>query len=164
MVKIAVDADTVEADGYFSALQQVLVARLQQEQGDEEDDRYPSGLAILYEQRLDISYEVEAAVAKIGLCVIIMTPAAVDKSPGIPIPRLDDITIIAQIVENPIINRDEGNPDALNIPAGRLAWLVAEDFKRTIVDSSQISLAGFRQIVNEEQGLVMWNVTNKLSY
>ena len=161
LVEISVDADTIESDGYFSALQQALVARLKQEQGDEDDDRYPSALSILYDEKLEIENEIDQAVASIGAYLLVMTPNAQDNSPGVPIPSLDQIDIIIQAIENPLINRAEGG---LEIPGGRLAWLVAEDLKRTIVDGRQISLGAIRQNVNEDAGLVAWHVHCKLSY
>jgi len=58
IVEMDIAAELIASDGYLSALQQTLVTRLEQEQGAEEDDHYPTALTILYEQRLDIEYEV----------------------------------------------------------------------------------------------------------
>lgn len=161
LASISVNAAAIVSDGYFSALQQALVIRLKQEQGDEISDRYPSALSILYEESLDLENQIDRAVASIGAFVCIMTPGAQDSSPGVPIPMLDEINIIAQAVENPTINRSE---TGIQIPGGRLAWLLAEDLKRTVVDGRQISLGMFRQIIDDEAGLVTWNVHCKLSY
>jgi len=95
------------------------------------------------------------------MCVVIMTPNG-EQEQTIPQVVFDSVRIVAQVLENPIINRDENNPEAVNIPAARMAETVGNDLARTIVDGSSVVFKGLRQTVNEQSGLVKWDVTHQL--
>jgi hypothetical protein len=153
IVSIATSADIRAQEGPLSALQQALVSRLQQ------DQRFKP-FQILHENRLDIISEIDAAIAKLGLAITIMTPEARDSSPNIPVPIYDDVTIVAQVEENVLINRDTSGS---RIPSGTVANWIAEDLKCTAVDGCRLTLDTLKQFVNESEGLVAWNVTLKLS-
>lgn len=153
LVQISLDDDIAAQEGPLSAMQQCLVTRLQQE------ERY-APFSLLYENKLDIISEIDLAIASLGLAVIIMTPSFQDNTPNIPIIQLDDVEIVAQVIENPLINRAAAGS---RIPGGLVAWWIASDLKRTFVDGSQVTVKSMKQFVNESEGTVLWNVTCKLS-
>ena len=162
LVSMTLDATKEASDGPLVALQYTLVTRLQQEQVDEDHPsrHYPAALDILYEQRMDILAELERNLANVGMCVFIQTPAAEDQSPDNPYPILDEVTVIAQVIENPLINRAEGG---LGEPGGKVIWLVAQDLCRTIISGASVILERIWQSVDEEAGTVIWNASFKLS-
>jgi len=154
LVEVSLDEDLVAQNGPLYAMQVCLVNRLTQE------DHY-TGLSILYEQSLEILYEVEKAVESIGMVVTIMTPQADDESPNVPIATLDRVTIVAQVTETPIINRAEGGT---MIPSAKIAWLIMSDLKKTIVNGARILTERIWQEVDEEAGVVVWNVRAMWAY
>lgn len=153
LVQVSLSADIVASDGPLSALQQCLVKRLQQES-------HYAPFQLLYENKLDIISEIDLAIASMGLTVIIMTPSFQDNTPNIPIIQLDEVEIVAQVIESPLINRASTGSGILG---GLVAWWLASDLKRTFIDGSQVTVRSMKQFVNESEGTVLWNVTCKLS-
>ena len=149
IVNLSLDADLVAQDGPLAAMQAALVSRL------EAEDHY-TGVSLLYENRLDILAEIELAIAQIGIAVVIMTPAIDDESPNIPRPILDAVTIIAQVTENPVINRAA---TGLRIPGGTIAWRVATDLACTSLEGALLIHKSMRQVIDEDNGTLVWNVT-----
>jgi len=152
IVTIDIDADIEALHGPMEAWQRAIVARLKQE------SHYPAALAILYEQKLNIEYEVEEAVGAIGMCVVIATPSLQSSSPNLPVAVYDDISIVAMVLENPTINQDPNSASALRIPSGRIAAYIAEDLQCTIAGGSKLHAGSLRQDVDEQRGIVIWKV------
>ncbi|MBI4024847.1 MAG: hypothetical protein HY360_07675 [Verrucomicrobia bacterium] len=84
-----------------------------------------AGVQIFTEKIGDIASEIEIAVGKIGICIVILTPSAGVQYPNVPGPLLDPVRIVVAIFEDVIINR---SPTGTNKPAAD----VATDVLRTL--------------------------------
>jgi len=102
--------------GIFQNIQEEIVRRLQA------DDAL-SRLKILREDRKDIASEINIALARVGLFVLVRTPqaAARDQSPG----PFCELTLDVQVVENVPINRAASGTGLVGGDvAERIAWLL----------------------------------------
>jgi hypothetical protein len=66
---------------------------------------YFSNVTIITEQTGDIENAIQTALAKLGICVIVITPTANAAFPNYLKPYFNDIKIICRTVENVILNR-----------------------------------------------------------
>jgi hypothetical protein len=153
IVTVDLDNDIVANDGPMSALQQALVKRLQQE-------AHYAPVTILYENSLELLNEIDRALAELGIAILIMTPEWKDESPNIPTVILDDLTVVAEVQENPLINRSESGS---RIPGGVIAWRCAKDLAQTKVNGAMLIHTEGRQEIDQEKGTVNWKLTFKTS-
>lgn len=65
-----------------------------------------SNIPIVTERVKDIEAQLNAALSKVGCCVIILTPEAnVEMYQDIPYPYFSKIALVAEVVEHPTINQ-----------------------------------------------------------
>ena len=64
-----------------------------------------ASVSILEEKKLDLANEIEQAVAKLGLCCVVLTPVAAVAHPNAPGPVLDPARVVVAVFENVLIHR-----------------------------------------------------------
>jgi hypothetical protein len=103
--------------GYLTTLQTQCVTIM-------EADARIDGVSILYEQIGNIGSMIQAALSKIGICAIVLTPGAEGKGTA-PGPQVNPVKLTVQITELVFKNRSAAGT---NIPASslaeHLAWLL----------------------------------------
>lgn len=68
-------------------------------------DPYFGNITLVTEDKGDIENQIQIALSKLGICVILLTPRATDSKPNIGKPYFDNILFIAQVTENVTLNR-----------------------------------------------------------
>jgi hypothetical protein len=83
-------------------------------------DKFFEDIPVVNESRKDIESDIQMALSKIGLCVLVLTPEAnVNNQQDVPYPYFDKIMLVCQVVEHPTINRSSAG-------TGKFAATVAE--------------------------------------
>jgi len=78
-------------------LQDEIAARLRA-------DAALAGVPVLSERPRDLSYEVDRAVAELGLCVIVSTPGPGGFTPTGRPAAFEDIRLLIRVTEDPVLN------------------------------------------------------------
>ena len=99
----------------LKGIQQAVVDRLSSEQ-------YFSNIPVLSENLGDIEAAIQTAIAKLGVCVIVVTPTASAAFPDYLKAYFDKITIVCRCVENVTLNRSAAGTRK---PASDVAEMVA---------------------------------------
>jgi len=88
-------------------------------------DRYYARIQVLTEQIGDIRNKINTALAKLGICAIVMTPKGEADSPGAPGPILNPLELHIDICELVMTNRGEtGSRQPASDVAEHTAWLL----------------------------------------
>jgi hypothetical protein len=82
---------------YLKQLQDDIVGRIQ-------SDPFFASITVLPEYLNDIQNQIDIAIAKIGICVVVSTPSARTSKPNIPGPIYDDIPIVIKVGDIPTLN------------------------------------------------------------
>ena len=85
-------------------------------------DAYFSNVPVITEEISDIENAIQQAIAKLGVCVIVVTPTASASFPDTLKPYFDNIKIICRVVENVVLNR---STRGTNKPASDVAEMVS---------------------------------------
>lgn len=85
-----------------TTLQAAIEARLK-------EDPQLSAVAIITEDRKDLNTEIETAIAKLGLCIVIGTASLGVSNPNLPGPVFDSVEFSAIVAENVLLNRSLGS-------------------------------------------------------
>lgn len=102
--------------GTLTVIQDAVVKLLQ-------SDTFLMPVKLLKEQQGDIRAQVQAALAKLGICAIAMTPKAVFSEPNAPGPLADPLSIWVDVYENVSSNRGaNGSKLPCSDVAERVAW------------------------------------------
>jgi hypothetical protein len=121
-------------------------------------DERLSGVAILTEAKGNVVAEIEKAIAKLGICCVVLTPDAQVRGGSSPGPYLSPINVVVEVSENVLINN---GPTGTKLPASVLAENVLEilhEANRLLQDPplppSQYPLTGTRiRLVPESSDL-----------
>ena len=81
-----------------------------------------AGVPIVVDSKKEIQTEIQTAISKLGVCVIVVTPTASMSSPNAPAPYFERVKLILRVVEQPTINRSAGG---LGLTAYDVAEFVA---------------------------------------
>lgn len=88
-------------------------------------DLYYAQIALLSEQLGEIRNEIQRALAKLGLCAIVLTPEATFQHTQAPGPILDPLSLTVEIVEFVTKNRGaSGTQIPASDAAEHTAWLL----------------------------------------
>ncbi len=104
--------------GFLHGLQQQVEGILQ-------SDPYYSGIRLLSEQLGDIQAQVRQALAKLGLCCIVVTPDAQFQGTNAPGPIADPVEVSVDVTELVLVNRgSNGTGIPASAVAEHTAWLL----------------------------------------
>lgn len=104
--------------GVLEELQQVALARMRV-------DPYYARVTLLHEQLHDIRAQIRAALGKLGIVAIIITPKADSTKPNAPGPILDGCNLVVDITELVVVNRGaNGSRQPASDVAEHTAWLL----------------------------------------
>jgi hypothetical protein len=107
-----------QTDGVLSEIQAQAVAILG-------SDPYFAGITVLPEDDKDILNGIQIALAKLGLCCVVMTPDTEFKFPDAPGPIMDTVKVAVQIAEFVLANRGaKGTRKPCGQVAEYVAWLL----------------------------------------
>jgi hypothetical protein len=96
-----------------------------------------SGIPVFTEKQKNIESEIETALGslKCGICIIIIAPQANVTKPNLPGPYFGDVTLIARVVENVLINQgDQGTKKT----ASYLAEKIAHTLHHLVIDGKAV--------------------------
>lgn len=104
--------------GILTELQEAALSIMQ-------SDSYYARITLLSEQRGDIRNQIQVALAKLGICCIVMTPEAVCENSNAPGPMFNPLTLSIDVVEFVLKNRgDQGSGQAASDVAEHTLWLL----------------------------------------
>jgi len=117
--------EIADADGELAAIQ-ICTKELLEEFAEFD------GVTVLYEQQKDLVYQIDQAVANLGLCAVVLTIEAQDDSPNVSALIFDEAYVVIEVRELPVVNRAGGS----YTPASKLAELAAKNIKEGMSDGS----------------------------
>lgn len=92
-------------------------------QGILKADSYFTRIEVITEQLGDISNQIQIALSKLGICVLVVTPDTDFKFPDAPGPIMDPLKIIVEVTEQVLMNRGaQGTGRSASAVAERAAW------------------------------------------
>ena len=92
--------------GLFETIQSEIKARLDaQEFFSDSAAATPRPIPVLTEDLKDIGNQIQLGLARLGLAVVVVLPAARSSNGEIPGPLWDSIEIVVRVMENVVINR-----------------------------------------------------------
>ena len=118
-------------------------------------DPYFSNVTIVTENIGDIENKIQTAIAKLGVCVIVVTPSASMAAPDAPAPYFNNIKVLVRVVENVVLNR---SASGANKPASDVAEIVASLLHQWTPDGIS------ECIFLEEPSITLGNDPRLLSY
>ena len=104
------------------------------------DGEHTSGITVICEDDKDLVNGIKTALAKLGLCAIVMEIDGNVSSENLPGPVFDDLLISVVVYENTIINRSK-----TDLTAKKAAKLICQQLHLKRVDGCMLRSKGFKQ-------------------
>ena len=145
---------TRDSVGQMEELQDELATVLEKSQ-------FFADMPILTEKQKDIESEIERALGSLGgACVIILTPRANVSHPNLPGPQFSDVSIVARVIENVLVNQSDAGTKN---PASLIAEQVAANLHHVHTTSGKIVLCQQLGLVPDPDSL-MYDVMFKTKF
>lgn len=134
----------------FSDLQNAVVARLNWDAYFADPDK---GATVLAENRMDLIHELDASLARLGVCAVVVTPRV---TPGEN--DTTSVRVVLLIHEIPIINRDTSGSQKAAQDLGAKAMALLTDWTPNEDMWSPLEFQGLELTdVDETYGRITWS-------